>query len=192
MHFGKTLAQILRERRVTVRGRTPIIPPETSGRWFRPSTKESVNWVDLVRTAIAAFLLGHLWAAQRPTTATELDTELIAGALCAIGTLVQTFRFLRIRSVTIISPVYYASALAFAVVDPIVSAFVVAFTWTFTLVAQKGLVFIPVMSITLGAAIYITDGMAVGPLIFAGSLMTGPVVAVLLQRAPVIACRIHY
>ena len=146
----------------------------------------------MIRTAIAAFLLAYLWEAQRPDTAKELDIELIAASVCAIGMLAQTFRYLRIRSVTIISPVYYASALAFAVVDPIVGAFVVAFTWVFTLVAQKGLVFIPLMSITLGAAIYLTDGMAVGPLLFAGSLMIGPIVAVLIQRAPVIACRIHY
>lgn len=190
--YGKTLAEILRERRVTVRGRTPIIPPETSGRWARPSTREVSNWIDLVRAAAAAACLAYIWGSQRPQDAPEFDVELIAWLLPTVGILIQSFRFLRSKTVTIVSPVYYASAIVFACVDPVVSGFVVGFTWLFTLIAQRGLLFLPVMSITLGLAIYLTEGVDVGPIIFAMSLMAGPIAAVLFHRSSVIACRIHY
>ena len=187
--LGSALSKELRERKEGVDGRTPIIPPEISNKWLPSALTLITNWVDLIRTGAASYILGYYWIHHRPAEAPEIEMGYIAAAVVGLGILLQTFRFLGKGAPTIVTPVFYASGAVFAVSEFTVALVAVIFGWTFACVARRGLVLAPVLSVVLGIATFIVSPLNPPAIIVAGLILFGPFCSVMFSKRPVIACR---
>jgi len=142
-----------------------------------------LNWVDLARAGLGAWLLLETTFVFDPDDETARRTVLLLRAgILVVGLALQTVRFKRL--LYFVAPAFYLTGITLLLGEGFAGAFAVCVGWAFALALRNGQLVLPVMAPALALGSLVLSGLE--PLLFlnVGLLILPPLLGVLFLRGP--------
>lgn len=142
-----------------------------------------LNWVDLARASLGAWLLLTTAIEYVPDDRPARQAALLLRAgILVVGLLLQTVRVKRL--VYFVAPAFYLSGITLLMGDGFAGAFAVAVSWAFAVALRNGQFVLPVMAPALALSTLVLGDLGLLLFVNIGLLITPLLLGVLYLRGP--------